>query len=103
MTLQATFDFTQGYHHNHPMSDQAHDSIKHHKKVLLERVVRYIESKGLSGATCDEIEQALNLSHQTASARMTEAKAFGRITWLGDKRKTRSGRNAAVLVIKGEK
>jgi hypothetical protein len=39
------------------------------------------------------------LSHQTASARVTEAKIKGEIVDSGMKRATRSGRNAHVYVV----
>jgi len=58
------------------------------------------------GATCDEIELHLALSHQTASARIRELYLGGVIDYLRSedgtlvKRKTRSGRNAQVYVAR---
>ena len=48
-------------------------------------------------ATCDEAEVALNLRHQTASARITELRAAGKLRPEGT-RPTRSGRQADVLI-----
>lgn len=50
------------------------------------------------GATCDEIEVATGLSHQTASARMRGLTIKGAVQPNGEMRPTRSGRNAAVIV-----
>lgn len=60
--------------------------------------------KRVDGATCDEIEVALGLSHQTASARCSDLKnKFCLIVDSGERRKTRSGRNASVYVARKEK
>lgn len=53
--------------------------------------------------TCDEVEDRLNLSHQTCSARITELLQQSRLyVKLHDgiqvRRKTRSGRNARVYI-----
>lgn len=47
------------------------------------------------GATCDEVEVALGLSHQSVSARVNELMEAGLIAAAG-RRPTRSGRNAVV-------
>lgn len=95
-----TKDPTRFFHQMDIFSVEAHKSVVSSKKVLRAKIFRYIEAQGLFGATCDEIELALELSHQTASARVTELKADDLVIWSGHKRKTRSGRNAAVLVAK---
>jgi hypothetical protein len=71
---------------------------------LRELVFKMIEEMGCEGATCDEVEMALDMKHQTASARITELKKMGRIVALGAEwgRPTRSGRNARVHVTKKE-
>lgn len=48
------------------------------------------------GATCDDVEVGLDLTHQTASARVHELEAAEFIADTGLRRKTRSGRDAIV-------
>lgn len=59
-------------------------------------VLSHISSRGLLGATDDETEVALDLSHQTASARRRRLVQLGRVVDSGMRRKTRSGRKAVV-------
>jgi hypothetical protein len=92
-------DPTQYFHHDDPMSRAAYNSIKPSKEILRAKVVGYIKAQGMFGSTCDELERELDLSHQTASARVTEAKIKGEIVDSGMKRATRSGRNAHVYVV----
>jgi hypothetical protein len=64
-------------------------------------VLAYIESCGERGATCDEAELALGMSHQTASARISEmSRRFLTICDSGVTRPTRSGRAAIVYVAR---
>lgn len=48
------------------------------------------------GATCDEVESCLRMSHQTASARIRDLRGLGRLVDSGSRRKTRTGRSAIV-------
>jgi predicted ArsR family transcriptional regulator len=50
-------------------------------------------------ATCDEVELALRMRHQTASARFTEMHKSGFVEYNGKTRPTRSGRSAHVYVL----
>ena len=59
-------------------------------------VLRFIRSEGELGATCDAIECALDMRHQTASARVNELRNGGFIFDSGERRNTRSGRKATV-------
>lgn len=68
-------------------------------KSVLSEVFQYIKRAGSSGATCDEVEEALYLRHQTASARVHELMRAKRIVASGKKRRTRSGRTATVWVV----
>lgn len=52
--------------------------------------------KAPAGLTCDELEQRLGLSHQSASARCAELKAERLVEIVGT-RETRTGRKAGVL------
>ena len=60
-----------------------------------QRVYEAIE-KSSDGMTCDEVEESLEMRHQTASARIKGLRDVGRIIDSGRRRPTRSGRNAAV-------
>lgn len=92
-------DITRNFHRGNPESVEAHRSIVLTKESLRLRVVAYVRARGELGATSDEIEMGLGLPHQTVSARLTEAKAGGELVQSGLRRPTRSGRNAAVLVV----
>jgi hypothetical protein len=68
-------------------------------------IVEWVAERGELGATCDEVEAALGLSHQSCSARFNELKStkFGRLlVATGEKRNTRSGSPAMVYVTVGE-
>jgi hypothetical protein len=92
-------DITRNFHGGNRESTDAHRSIVATKENLRRRVIAYVAGRGPDGATSDEVEAALGLPHQTVSARITEAKAGGELVKSGDRRPTRSGRNAAVLVV----
>ena len=94
-------DPTENYHQGNLESAAAYDSIEEHKARILRQVLTYVEHCGADGATCDQIEYALALSHQTASARCTEAVARGLLVRTPLRRPTRSGRKASVLVTPG--
>lgn len=67
-----------------------------HKKMILE----YIARRGLSGATCEEIEEKFALRHQSASARLAEMSRDDRtIKDGGERRKTALGRGAIVWIV----
>lgn len=91
-------DPTARYHGGNRESVEAWKSVRDHVGTTRLWVVRYVHKQYARGATCDEIETVLGLSHQTASARVTEAKARGEIVPNGKRRPTRTGRQAAVYV-----
>jgi hypothetical protein len=62
------------------------------------KVLSYIESLGPKGATCDEVEEVLQLKHQTASARIRELVIDEKLIDTGRRRKTRSGSSARIYV-----
>ena len=87
-------------------SREAAISVRKSVPSTRSRVLNFIFACGSQGATCDEIEVALALSHQNASARVYELKGgngSGRhpalITDSGHRRPTRSGRKAVVYVL----
>ncbi len=65
---------------------------------LRAQIFALIDVRGERGATCDEIEVALNLRHQTASARVRELVLGGLIFDCGQRRLTRSDRSARVYL-----
>lgn len=80
-------------------SKAAADSVAECAGNLRDRVRTCIADTGAAGMTCDEIETALELRHQTASARIVELVASGAILKTNRTRLTRSGRAAAVYVV----
>jgi DNA-binding Lrp family transcriptional regulator len=100
-------DICQNNHGGNPESFGAHrttDKSKDRRKIL-----EILERAGELGATCDYMEQRLDISHQTCSARCSELIRDGVIARKhlsskpGDylKRPTRTGRMAAVLIYNG--
>ena len=67
---------------------------------LRQRVLAELQVRGSFGATCDELEQAFGMSHQTVSARCRELNMTGKTRDSGQRRPTRSGRKAIVWVAK---
>lgn len=64
-----------------------------------ERVFEYIKSQKRNGATDDEVEVALDLIHQNASARRRALELDGRIVKTDRARKTRRNRWAAIYTL----
>lgn len=91
-------DITVNFHGGNPLSAEAHDSVIIHKARIRREILTWIATRGYIGATCDEVEASLGISHQTASARITEAKMVGDLIDTGRRRPTRTGRSAAVYV-----
>lgn len=67
--------------------------------TVTENVYAYIEGKGDAGATCDEVEVALELRHQTASSRMWDLEGRGRIRKTTATREARSGIKVRIYVV----
>lgn len=79
---------------NPTTSRSAAESVRESAATLRSKVLAFIRDRG--GATCDEAEEALGLTHQTASARVNELMNLRWIEDSGKKRPTRSGRKAIV-------
>jgi DNA-binding Lrp family transcriptional regulator len=62
-------------------------------------VLDYLRKQGTHGATDDEIEQALDLLHQTVSARRRDLVKQGTVVNSGKRRLTRTGRGATVWIV----
>lgn len=80
-------------------SEAAAASMEEAAPLLRERVLCFFIAQGQRGATDDEVELALGLSHQTASARRRELELGGKIQKTPNRRKTRSGRTAGVYIV----
>lgn len=78
------------------ISETAAVSVAETASTMRQRVLRYIHHCCFIGATCDEVEVALGMAHQTASARIRELAQMELIEDTGDRRKTRSGRSARI-------
>jgi hypothetical protein len=68
-------------------------------KVYAFIALRSVRGGIVRGATSDEAEAVLKLSHQTCSARFNELRNRGLIVDSGERRATRSGRKAAVYIV----
>jgi len=85
-----------------PHSDTSRKAAREMKgkgPVLRVKVYRYLQSRGPAGATDDEIEAALEMRHQTVSARRRELVQRGLAQDSGQRRKTSSGRTATVWTV----
>lgn len=92
-------DPTAAHHGGNAESAAAYESIAEDAPRLRRAVLIWTQRRGWWGTTSDEAEQGLGLSHQTVSARITEAKRIGALVDSGRRRRTRSGRTAAVYVV----
>lgn len=90
-------DICRNRHKGNPESEAA--NLRTAKQQDRARIAAYLTDRV---ATCDQIEQALNMRHQTASARVSELLKDGLIERTGERRKTRTGCGAAVLRLKKE-
>lgn len=80
------FDICANRHKDNEFSCTA--NAKTDKNRDRARILAYLTT--VRDATCDEVEVALGLNHQTCSARFSELKMSGDI-WATTKRPTRSG------------
>ena len=72
-------------------SRAAYESVKPYVPTMEEKIIAMIKKRNW---TCDELEQHLDLKHQSCSACITKLQDKGVIEDSGIKRKTRSGRLA---------
>lgn len=85
-----------------PTSMESQDMLERAgKKSKYRRAIfEFIEARGERGATCDEIEVALALRHQTASCFIRFLTQDFFLKNSGTRRITRAGRQAIVWIIK---
>lgn len=97
--LGLDFDPCRRRHRGNEESEAAYNSTKVGKEAQLAEILDYIRSRGTTGATADEVSEALDIYIQTASARCSELKARD-LVFKYRTRPTRRGNSAAVLVAK---
>ena len=95
---QLPFDITARKHGGNPESKAA-NPMKEDKQQVRAEIMAYIRSKGIYGATADQVAEHFNCSPNHVAPRISELKMLGKLKPLG-RRKTRSGCTAAVLVEK---
>lgn len=88
-------DVTANYHRGDELSMAANPSAERKRRDRV-RILAHLRQRGDQGATCEEIEHALGMSHQTASARISELRRDEMIADSGRRRPTTSGRSARV-------
>lgn len=93
--LDINFDICESRHRSNKNSEDAFHSRKDQSRLDRVRILDHLASH-LDGATCDELEVALGLKHQSCSARCAELKTL-KLVFEDGGRNTRSGRRAAVL------
>lgn len=77
-------------------SEEAADSIKGARTSLQVRIFQALKERP---RTCEEIENDLDIKHQTAGPRIRELALGNHIRPSGNVRKTGSGRNAIVWEV----
>lgn len=78
-------------------SREAYESIFDQLGYIQRSLIRYLIDYG--DATCDEVEVALDLRHQTCSSGFTQLKDKGIINDSGERRLTRTRRRAIVWTL----
>lgn len=87
------------FHGGDPASRDAFEQQgEERRRAMRKEIWLTVRDCGATGATCDEVEARLGYSHQTASARLTELRADGLVVRTGQRRRTRSGASAHVVV-----
>ncbi len=101
--FETTYPDRPGHVRGSDTSEAAAGSLDESTLSRLRRKVHAFIAMRADGATCDEVEIALDLRHQTASARVRELVLGGFIEDTGRRRLTSSGRRARVYQSKGLK
>lgn len=85
--------------HGSDTSEDAALSVALDAPTMRTKCLDLIAQAGTAGCTCDEIEVALRMRHQSASARLRELCLMEQIRDTGVRRLTRSGRSARVYKL----
>lgn len=85
---------------NTETSRQAAAEIAPRVSVMQATILARLRACGVSGRTCEELENELSLRHQTCGPRLKELAVSGAIVDTGMRRRTRSGRKAIVWLAR---
>jgi hypothetical protein len=78
----------------------ANETFAANKETIRLEILAFIRERGRAGATADEIAEAWQCSPNHCAPRATELIRDGRLIRSGQRRKTRAGCYAAVLIAK---
>ena len=92
-----------GYVRGSDTSQSAAESLSDETVANMRGKVLAFVKESMIGATCDEVEVALCMRHQTASARLRELVLDGKLQDTGERRLTRSCRPARVYTAERRK
>jgi len=98
MTGLPLFDWAPPYQRDSETSREAAEHIEPVAGTLRAQVRRFIERRGAWGATRDEICASLNLTIQSVTPRVNELLRDGHVIEPGQRRMTRAGRRAEVVI-----
>ena len=91
-------DITAKFHGGADTSVSAHDTTPESHRDSIRQKLYDVIAASPDGRTADELEVLLGMAHQTVSARLSELLRAGRLVDSGERRKTRLGKDARVLV-----
>jgi hypothetical protein len=93
-------DICRNNHGGNANSEAANARTRKHRDRA--RMYAFVHERGLRGATCDEVIDALGMLQQTAYPRFSELKRDGDLIDTGQHRKTRVGQcKASVWITRG--
>jgi hypothetical protein len=91
-------DVCKDYHGGAETSVQAfRDTPRAARQSQRDRVLAFIRGAGM--AQCEDVEEALGLSHQSASARIADLLRDGRLVDTGMKGTTKAGKSARLVAL----
>lgn len=92
-------DPTRNFHRGNRQSKQAFNDTPGKVRTRQRMIIaEFVRKRGAHGATSEEAETILKMRHQTCSARFTDLKKAGVLIESERRRRTSSGRWAAVCV-----
>jgi hypothetical protein len=93
---RALYDGRRTYDPSAQRVSTSNADAHHLPPVVVGEAVLAVIKASADGMTCDDVESATGLRHQTASARVNELGRLGAIVDSGERRATASGRKAIV-------